>query len=86
MRDQTLILSYRQFFQFADKMGLFKKLSVFCVPLAIVLFAKVLWDITKPLAIPDFNVNQYWGDGDGKLYKENVAVKPFKVSYSEHVR
>lgn len=30
---------------------------------------------------PQFDSNYYWGPGDKSAYKENVAIKPIKISY-----
>jgi len=31
------------------------------------------------------DLNEYWGRGDVKNYKEDTAIKPFKISYSAEV-
>lgn len=31
------------------------------------------------------DLNEFWGRGDGKNYKEDKTIKPFKISYSTEV-
>jgi hypothetical protein len=31
------------------------------------------------------DLNEYWGRGDAKNYKEDKTIKPFKISYSAEV-
>lgn len=31
------------------------------------------------------DLKEYWGRGDGKSYKEDKTIKPFKISYSAEV-
>lgn len=31
------------------------------------------------------DLNEYWGRGDVKNYKEDTTIKPFKISYSAEV-
>lgn len=31
------------------------------------------------------DLKEYWGRGDGKNYKEDQALRPFKISYSDEV-
>ncbi|XP_059619429.1 juvenile hormone epoxide hydrolase 2-like [Phlebotomus argentipes] len=38
-----------------------------------------------PQPKPEMDVAAYWGPGDKALYKEDTAVHPFKISYSEEV-
>ncbi len=41
--------------------------------------------ISTPLPPPKFDVNAYWGVGKKESYKEDKAIKPFKIEYSEKV-
>lgn len=34
---------------------------------------------------PLVDLNEYWGRGDSKSYKEDKTIKPFKISYSAEV-
>jgi len=31
------------------------------------------------------DLNEYWGRGDARNYKEDKTIKPFKISYSAEV-
>ncbi|KAL9705832.1 hypothetical protein quinque_009350 [Culex quinquefasciatus] len=43
-------------------------------------------DLTAPLPVPPAEeLNQFWGSGDAKQYKEDKTIKPFSVSYSAEV-
>lgn len=42
--------------------------------------------LSKNLPKPEFDLKQFWGKGDVAAYKEDAAVKPFKVSYGDEVR
>jgi juvenile hormone epoxide hydrolase len=42
--------------------------------------------ISKNLPRPDFDLNEYWGKGDVKNYKEKSEILPFKISYSAEVK
>lgn len=46
---------------------------------------QVYRDFTKPLPRPELDLNEYWGRGDRKSYKEDKTIKPFKISYSAEV-
>lgn len=41
---------------------------------------------TRPLQLPKFEINKYWGPGDGSKYKEDATVKPFKIEVDEEVK
>lgn len=42
--------------------------------------------LSKNLPKPSYDLKEYWGKGDIKNYKEDSAIKPFKVSYSSEVK
>lgn len=33
----------------------------------------------------NLDLNEYWGKGSAKAYKEDKTIKPFKISYSPEV-
>ena len=41
--------------------------------------------LSKNLPKPDFDLNEFWGKGDVKEYKEDASIKPFKISFSKEV-
>ncbi|XP_059226424.1 juvenile hormone epoxide hydrolase 1-like [Stomoxys calcitrans] len=36
-------------------------------------------ELTRPLPLPTFDTNKYWGPGDGSKYKEDKTITPFKI-------
>lgn len=42
--------------------------------------------ISKNLPKPDFDLKEFWGKGDVKAYKEDSAIKPFTIAYSDEVK
>ncbi|XP_053696692.1 juvenile hormone epoxide hydrolase 1-like [Sabethes cyaneus] len=40
---------------------------------------------TAPHVVSLDQLEQYWGPGDGKNYKEDTTIKPFKINYSNEV-
>lgn len=67
-------------------MGVFNKLPVVVLPILIGFLVKFYWDISKPLPPPQFDVNQYWGAGDAKNYREDKSIRPFEILYPEKVK
>lgn len=43
-------------------------------------------NISSNFPRPDFDPQEYWGKGEADKYKEDEAIRPFKVSYSDNVR
>lgn len=41
--------------------------------------------LTKNLPRPEFDLEEFWGKGDVKSYKEDKSIKPFKLSFSDEV-
>lgn len=66
-------------------MGFVGRLLLVSFIVLLPIIYKQYHDATSPLPVPELNLNQYWGPGDSKTYKENTAIKPFKVSYSAEV-
>lgn len=42
-------------------------------------------ELTRPLPLPTFNTNKYWGPGDVSNYKEDKSIKPFKIKIDQEV-
>ena len=42
-------------------------------------------ELTRPLPLPSFNSNKYWGPGDAAKYKEDKTIKPFKIDIDSQV-
>lgn len=42
-------------------------------------------ELTRPLPLPEFDTNKYWGPGDGSKYKEDKSIKPFSVKVEPEV-
>ncbi|XP_075165249.1 juvenile hormone epoxide hydrolase 2-like [Haematobia irritans] len=36
-------------------------------------------EFTRPIPLPHIDTNKYWGPGDSSHYKENTAIKAFKI-------
>lgn len=58
-------------------------LGVVCLIIAFC-YQKYL-KLSKNLPIPNFSLKEFWGKGDVANYKEDTAVKPFKVSFGDEV-
>lgn len=63
-----------------------------CTQIALVVFAVTVGiaymkfnSISSPLPAPKFDADAYWGPGKKTAYKEDKAVKPFKINYSDRV-
>lgn len=63
-----------------------------CTQIALVVFAVSIGfiymkykNLSSPLPPPKFDVNAYWGPGKKEAYKEDKAVKPFKINYSDKI-
>lgn len=66
-------------------MGFCTKLIFALIVVAIALGFQAYRDFSKPLPKPDLDLNEFWGKGDSKKYKEDKTIKPFKISYSAEV-
>lgn len=42
-------------------------------------------ELTRPLPLPTFDTNKYWGPGDASKYKEDKSIKPFKIDIDPKV-
>lgn len=42
-------------------------------------------ELTRPLPLPSFNTNKYWGPGDSTKYKEDKTIKPFEIDIDGEV-
>lgn len=42
-------------------------------------------ELTRPLPLPTFDTNKYWGPGDVSNYKEDKTIKPFKIDVDTEV-
>lgn len=63
----------------------FNKILIGILFLVIAFFYQTYQKLSKNLPRPDYDLKQFWGKGNVKNYKEDTAVKPFKVSYSDDV-
>lgn len=66
-------------------MGVVSNILYSVLALAIAFSYQTYRDLTKPYPIPETDLNEYWGRGDAKNYKEDKTIKPFKISYSAEV-
>jgi len=66
-------------------MGFLQNIFYSALALAIAFSYQTYRDISKPYPIPELDLNEYWGRGDVKNYKEDTTIKPFKISYSAEV-
>ncbi|KAI8119030.1 Juvenile hormone epoxide hydrolase 1 [Lucilia cuprina] len=42
-------------------------------------------ELTRPLPLPKFDTNKYWGPGDAAKYKEDKTIKPFKIDIKPEI-
>lgn len=42
-------------------------------------------EVTRPLPLPKFDTNKYWGPGDAANYKEDKTIKPFTIKIKPEV-
>lgn len=66
-------------------MGVFFRIFVTALLILTIVFVKNFNDMSKPLPIPDLDLKRYWGPGSAANYKEDTAIKPFKISYTKEV-
>lgn len=59
-------------------------IGIICVIFAICY--RLYVRISKHLPRPTFDLKEYWGKGEVKDYKEDISIKPFKISYSDEVK
>nr|UOF73988.1 juvenile hormone epoxide hydrolase [Prodiamesa olivacea] len=64
-------------------MGALQNIIFGTITIAIAFSYQAYRDITKPVPKPELDLNEYWGKGDGKNYKADKTIKPFKISYSD---
>lgn len=67
-------------------MGAMEKIIFGAITLAIAFGFQAYRDMSKSLEKPDLDVNEYWGPGDVKGYKEDKTIRSFKVDYTDEVR
>lgn len=67
-------------------MGAIDKILFGAITLAIAFGFQAYRDMSKSMEKPDLDVNEYWGPGDGKGYKEDKTIRTFKVDYTDEVR
>jgi len=41
------------------------------------------YELTRPYPVPKLDTNKYWGPGDGKDYKPDTSIKPFKLTVDQ---
>lgn len=63
----------------------FSKILIGFLFLIIAFFYQTYQKLSKNLPRPDYDLKQFWGKGDVKNYKEDPAIKPFKISYDDEV-
>lgn len=63
-----------------------------CLIIAVVVFSVLIGfvyqkfdELTRPLPLPTFDNNKYWGPGDGSTYKEDKTIKPFVIKTDPEV-
>ena len=63
-----------------------------CLLISVVLFSILIGigyhkfdELTRPLPLPSFNFNKYWGPGDAANYKEDKTIKPFQIDIDTEV-
>ncbi|XP_061387768.1 juvenile hormone epoxide hydrolase 2 [Musca vetustissima] len=63
------------------------KFLIFVALLAVLLgFGYLKFDeVTRPLPLPKFDTNKYWGPGDASKYKEDKTVKPFTIKVEPEI-
>uniref|UniRef100_A0A8D8F6D7 Epoxide hydrolase n=1 Tax=Culex pipiens TaxID=7175 RepID=A0A8D8F6D7_CULPI len=67
-------------------MGFLGRVLFVAITLLVSMTFKQYRDLTAPLPVPPAEeLNQFWGSGDAKQYKEDKSIKPFTVSYSAEV-
>lgn len=66
-------------------MGFFARVLFVGLTLLVAVVYKQYRDATAPLPVPKIDLQQYWGPGDAKQYKEDTTIKPFKVVYPPEV-
>ncbi|XP_065092833.1 juvenile hormone epoxide hydrolase 1-like [Ochlerotatus camptorhynchus] len=66
-------------------MGFLGRLLFVGFSLLLAIGYKQYRDATSSLPVPALNLNQYWGPGDAKQYKQDTTIKPFKVAYPPEV-
>lgn len=66
-------------------MGVFHRVALAIAVIFIAYGFKSFRDYTAPQPIPDIDVNRFWGAGNPTKYKENTAIQPFKIEYSDDV-
>lgn len=57
-------------------------LSVFVV-LIVALAGMKLYEKFKPLGVPEFQVDEYWGTGSPDYYTEDATIKPQEIYYTK---
>lgn len=55
------------------------------ISLIAAFFYQKYQSLSRNLPKPDFDLQEFWGKGDFKDYKEDISIKPFKVAYSNEV-
>ncbi|CAO1411548.1 unnamed protein product [Diamesa hyperborea] len=66
-------------------MGAMEKIIFGAITLAIAFGFQAYRDMSKSMEKPDLDVNEYWGPGDVKGYKEDKTIRAFKVDYTDEV-
>lgn len=67
-------------------MGMMGRILLVAITLLVAMALKQYRDLIAPLPVPPAEeLNQYWGSGDAKQYREDKSIKPFTVSYSAEV-
>lgn len=55
----------------------------FIVLLLIVTVGLKVYNLIKPLNAPPIDVNEFWGAGNSDEYRENTAIRPQEIYYSQ---
>ncbi|XP_058058591.1 juvenile hormone epoxide hydrolase 1-like [Anopheles bellator] len=66
-------------------MGLARQFLVLFVACCSLWCYTLYCDLTKPLPVPQLNLDEYWGPGEAAKYREDTQIRPFDVSYNASV-
>lgn len=61
-----------------------KCLSIFIV-IAAIIFAYAYHYLFGSMPVPDLDENKYWGPSSRKNHIDSLAIKPFKIQYSDAI-
>lgn len=59
------------------------RIILFLTALVIALTASKIYQIVRPLGVPEFQTDDYWGSGSPSAYTDNNEIKPQEIFYTE---